>query len=67
MKEARSKARPPLTQSALSERLAKQGVSIDRSGIAKIETGIRGVFDFELVGLAKALGVKVTWLLGIKE
>lgn len=67
VKEARSRAQPPLTQAGLSERLAKQGVSIDRSGIAKIETGIRGVFDFELVGLARALNVKVTWLLGTKE
>ena len=65
LKEARAKAR--LTQDELSKRLAKQGVSIDRAGVAKIETGIRGVLDFELVALAKALEVKVTWLLGLKE
>ncbi|MDE3065936.1 MAG: helix-turn-helix transcriptional regulator [Verrucomicrobiota bacterium] len=47
--------------------MGKLGVSIDRAGVAKIETGIRGVLDFELVTLAKALGVKVTWLLGVKE
>ena len=51
----------------LSKKLTKSGVSIDRAGIAKIETGIRGVLDFELVALAKALNVKVTWLLGLKE
>jgi HTH-type transcriptional regulator, cell division transcriptional repressor len=66
LKEARAKARPPITQAALSKALAKQGVSIDRAGIAKIETGIRGVLDFELVALAKALNVKVGWLLGGK-
>lgn len=65
VKEARSKAQ--LTQDELSRKLAKQGVSLDRAGIAKIETGIRGVLDFELVALAKALGVKITWLLGVKE
>lgn len=65
VKEARGKAQ--LTQEALSKKLAKLGVSIDRAGIAKIETGIRGVLDFETVALAKALDVKVTWLLGVKE
>ena len=67
VKEARGNAHPPLTQEELSKRLAKLGVSIDRAGVAKIETGIRGVLDFELVALAKALGVKVTWLLRTKE
>jgi len=67
VKAARAAAKPPLTQEALSKKLAKLGVSIDRAGVAKIETGIRGVLDFELMALAKALSVKVTWLLGIKE
>lgn len=67
VKEARSKAQPPLTQEELSKKLAKLGVSIDRAGIAKIETGIRGVLDFELVAISKALGVKATWMLGVKE
>ena len=67
VKDARSKAQPPITQEELSKRLSKLGVSIDRAGVAKIETGIRGVLDFELVALAKALEVKVTWLLGVKE
>ncbi len=67
VKEARAVAKPPLTQEELSGKLSRLGVSVDRAGIAKIETGIRGVLDFELVALAKALGVKVTWLLGLKE
>jgi len=65
LKEARTKAQ--LTQEELSKKLAKLGVPIDRAGVAKIETGIRGVLDFELVALAKVLGVKAAWLLGIKE
>ncbi len=67
VKEARAAAKPPLTQEALSHKLFKLGVSIDRAGVAKIETGIRGVLDFELAALAKALGVRVTWLLNTKE
>ena len=65
VKEARGKAQ--LTQDELSKKLKKLGVPIDRAGVAKIETGIRGVLDFELVALAKVLDVKVTWLLGLKE
>ena len=67
VKAARAAANPPLTQEQLSKKLGKLGVSIDRAGVAKIETGIRGVLDFELVALAKALRVTVTWLLGAKE
>ena len=67
VKEARRHAQPPLTQEELSNKLAKLGVSIDRAGIAKIEMGIRGVLDFEVVALASSLAVKVTWLLGVKE
>ena len=67
VKEARQNAKPPVTQEELSRSLGKFNVSIDRAGIAKIETGIRGVLDFELVALAEALDVKVTWLLGLKE
>lgn len=67
VKKARAQAKPPLTQDELSKKLHKLGVSIDRAGVAKIETGIRGVLDYELVALAKALDVKVSWLLGLKE
>lgn len=67
VREARQTAQPPLTQSELSKRLAKLGVAVDRAGIAKIETGIRGVLDFELVALSKALSVPILWLLGLKK
>ena len=67
VKEARGKVQPPVTQEELSKRLAKLRVSIDRAGIAKIETGVRGVLDYEVVALARSLDVKVSWLLGAKE
>lgn len=67
LRKARIAAQPRITQGELSRRLLKFGVHIDRAGIAKIEAGIRGVLDFEVVALAKALEVKVTYLLGIKE
>jgi transcriptional regulator with XRE-family HTH domain len=55
-----------LSQDQLSGRLAKQSITIDRAGISKIETGIRGVYDFELKALAKILKVSADWLLGGK-
>jgi len=53
-----------LSQDQLSGRLAKAGITIDRAGISKIETGIRGICDFELKALAKILKVSTDWLLG---
>jgi len=56
-----------MTQDALSGRLARVGLTLDRAAIAKIETGRRYVLDFELAAFAKALGVTVSWLLGAKQ
>jgi len=53
-----------LTQDALSGKVAKLGVQLDRAAIAKIEGDLRGVLDFELKALATALHVRVDWLLG---
>ena len=59
--------KPRLSQDALSGRLAARGVTVDRAGIAKIETGRRYVSDFEVKALAAALGVKVDWLLDVGD
>ena len=67
IQEARGRFRPPLTQDRLSGKLAKLGVQLDRAAIAKIENNFRGVLDYELRALAKALGVRVDWLLGGEE
>lgn len=61
---ARRGAIPRLTQDALSGRLARLGVQLDRAAIAKIETNRRHVFDYELKALAEVLGVSVNWLVG---
>ncbi len=53
-----------LSQDQLSGRLAKQGITIDRAGISKIETGIRGIYDYELKSLSKILKVSSDWLIG---
>jgi transcriptional regulator with XRE-family HTH domain len=64
VRDARLSHKPPLTQDQLSGKLAAIGVSIDRAGISKIETGARSVLDYEVKALAKALGVSSGWLLG---
>jgi hypothetical protein len=61
---ARASHRPPLTQDALSGRLARFGVSLDRASIAKVETNRRYVLDYELKAIAKVLDVGTDWLLG---
>ena len=67
MREARLRQSPRLSQDALSGRLAARGVSVDRAGIAKIETARRYVSDFEVRALALSLGVSVGWILGMEE
>ena len=63
VKEARMAQAIRLSQSSFARILQIGGLKIDRSAIAKIETGRRPVTDFELVAIAEALGVQVTWLL----
>lgn len=60
---ARGRLKTLLTQLELSKRVKRLGVDIDRAGIAKIERGLRGVQDYEIVPLAKVLKVSVNWLL----
>jgi transcriptional regulator with XRE-family HTH domain len=62
--EARQGFSPALTQDALSGRLARLGIQLDRAAIAKIENNYRHVLDYELKALAQVLGVGVNWLLG---
>jgi hypothetical protein len=64
--EARTQLDPVLTQDALSGKLARGGVQLDRAAISKIENNLRCVLDYELKALAKALDVDVDWLLGNK-
>lgn len=60
---ARRLHKPALTQDALSGKLAQVGVQLDRAAVAKIEAGLRRVFDYELKALADVLGVSIEWLL----
>ena len=62
--EARNLPEPPITQDALSGKLARLGIQLDRAAIAKIENNHRRVLDYELKALATALRVDVRWLLG---
>ncbi|MGA3326117.1 MAG: helix-turn-helix domain-containing protein [Terriglobia bacterium] len=62
--EARANFEPSLTQDALSGKLARLGIQLDRAAIAKIENNYRYVLDYELKALAEVLDVEVNWLLG---
>lgn len=65
--EARRRCSPLLTQDALSGRLARIGIQLDRAAVAKIENNHRHVLDYELKGIAEALGVDANWLVGDKK
>jgi HTH-type transcriptional regulator, cell division transcriptional repressor len=53
-----------MSQEKLAARLQVMGISIDRSAIAKIESGRRPVSDIEIVTIAEILGVEIPWLFG---
>jgi len=63
VQQARKANKPQITQIDLVARLQILGVSIDQSGVSKIESGQRPVSDIEVVAFAKALEVSVAWLL----
>ena len=67
MAEARQGCNPALTQDALSGKLARRGIQVDRAAIAKIENNLRYVLDYELKALSDVLGVEASWLLGDEE
>ena len=60
----RSAASPKITQEDMVARLARQGIEINQSQMAKIESGDRPILDYELAAIAKALKVQVQDLFG---
>ena len=67
VREARKATKPQITQLDLVARLQSLSISIDQSGLSKIENGQRPVTDIEIAALAKALKVSVAWLFSETE
>jgi transcriptional regulator with XRE-family HTH domain len=51
-----------MTQMELAAKLQVLGITIDRSGIAKLESGRRPAADIEVAAIAKILKVPISWL-----
>lgn len=49
-----------LSQSALAARCQIIGYNISREGLAKIESRLRGVGDFEMAGIAHVLDIELS-------
>lgn len=62
VREARKATIPLITQTDLVARLQVLGITIDQSGLSKLEGGQRPVSDIEVAALAKALNVSISWL-----
>ncbi len=54
-----------MKQKEFLAKLQVEGMDINASGLSKLEGQIRGVFDYELVVIARVLGVSLDWLLGV--
>lgn len=59
IRELRRAQKPSVSQQDLAGRLAARGVEIDRSAIARIESGERFVADYEALAIAHALKVPI--------
>jgi transcriptional regulator with XRE-family HTH domain len=51
-----------ITQMKLAAQLQLLGITIERSGIAKLESGRRPATDIEATGIAQVLKVPLAWL-----
>ncbi|MBN1367366.1 MAG: helix-turn-helix transcriptional regulator [Dehalococcoidales bacterium] len=60
IKEARKNAR--LSQMELAARMQVLGIGIDRSAIAKVETGKRPISDIEIVAISEILNTQIALL-----
>ncbi len=63
VRQEREKAK--ISQEKLAAKLQLLGLDVTQKAVSRIETGDRVVADYELVALAKALGVTVEYLLNI--
>ena len=60
VKEARERLK--INQADLAARLQVAGITMERDSVSRIEIGTRFVTDYELVVLAKVLGVSMEWM-----
>ncbi len=60
VRQARRELR--ITQMELAAQLQLFGITIDRSGVAKLETGRRPASDIEIATIARVLKVTIPWL-----
>jgi transcriptional regulator with XRE-family HTH domain len=65
IRAARRGQQPRLSQAALAKGVAKYGVRLDQAALSRIESRSRNVADYELVAIARRLGVTVDALCGL--
>ncbi len=66
IRRLRLRAVPKVSQDDMAGRLARLGLSVTQSQVAKIESGKRALRDFEVLAFAKALRVPVQRLYGFE-
>jgi transcriptional regulator with XRE-family HTH domain len=56
-----------VSQMELAAKLQVLGIMIDRSAIAKVETGRRPITDIEIAAISRILNVQIEWLFAERE
>lgn len=65
---ARHRHTPPWTMQQLSDAVEEVvGLEITVATIGKIESGVRGAYDWEIAAFARALGISSDWLLSLTD
>ncbi len=59
---ARLNKTPPMSQADLARCASRHGASLDQAAISRIEHQTITVTDYELIAIARCLGVSVDWL-----
>ena len=62
----RATAQPKISQEDLCGRMARFGVLLTRTQVAKIEAGKRPVFDYEVLALSRALKINLNQVFGVR-
>ncbi len=62
LRVSKARKKSGITQMELAAQMQVLDVPIERSGIAKLETGRRPVSDIEIAAISRILKVSVAWL-----
>ena len=56
-----------MSQQTLADALRKRGIVMSAETVSRLESGGRGILDYEVKALTEILEVDVAWLFGVRR